>query len=242
MNNEASWNQKFECLQKAEFDKYFEQVDPADNRALHIEFETLLQFIGNIEGKRVLDLGCGVGRNGLQLAKYSEEVVGYDISEVGVARANEFARKLGIPNFHAELNNFSEVQEGTFDIVLCVNVLHHTPAPSLILRSIRTTLRPGGQLILMENNPLNPLFPLFFLLIGQLKSHWNKQYLMVNRFTLTNLITTAGMSVKKVQRYGFLPTMLYNYSPKFKSLNEFMNRIPVLKEGAAFHLIKAERS
>lgn len=242
MNIKKLRNQSFERMQKVEFDNFFRGIELADNRALQVEFETLRQFMGNLDGKRVLDLGCGVGRNGLQLAQYAEEVVGYDISEVGVAKANEFARQLGILNFHAELNNFSEVQEDAFDIILCVNMLHHTPEPHTVLSSINKALRKGGQLIIMENNPLNPLFPLFFLLIGQVRSHLTKQYLMVNRFTLGKLITTAGMTVKKVQRYGFLPTLLYNYSLKFKNLNEILNRIPVINEATAFHLIMAEKA
>ena len=231
----------FERMQSDEFDKYFQRSSLSDNRALRIEFETLLQFIGNLEGKRVLDLGCGIGRNSLQLAHYAHEVIGYDISAVAVAKANDFAKQLGVKNFRAEVNNFSDVEEGCFDVILCMNMLHHSDAPLQVLHSIRKALRSGGQLIIMENNPLNPLFPLFFLLIGQVKTHWTKQYLMVNRFTLTKLITTAGMSVKKIQRYGFLPTMLYNYSLSFKNINEILNRIPVINEAAAFHLIRAEK-
>lgn len=231
----------FERMQSAEFDKFSQRASLSDNRALRIEFETLLQFIGNLEGKRVLDLGCGIGRNSLKLAHYAHEVIGYDISEVAVAKANDIAKQLGVNNFRAEVNNFSDVEEGCFDVILCVNMLHHSATPLQVLNSIRKALRPGGQLIIMENNPLNPLFPLLFLLIGQVKAHWTKQYLMVNRFTLTKLITTAGMSVKKIQRYGFLPTMLYNYSLSFKNINEILNRIPVINEATAFHLIRAER-
>lgn len=160
---------------------------------------------------------------------------------VGIAKANEFARELGNLNFHAEINNFSEVQEGIFDVILCVNMPHHVSEPHIALESINKTLRKGG-LIIMENNPLNPLFPLFFLMVRQVRSHLTKQYLMVDRFTLGKLMVTAGMTVRNIQRYGFLPTMLYNYSLKFKSLNEILNRIPVLNEATAFHLIMAEKA
>lgn len=232
----------FERMQSAEFDKFFQQTSLSDNRSLRIEFETLLQFIGNLEGKRVLDLGCGIGRNSLKLACYAHEVIGYDISEVAVAKANDIAKQLGVNNFRAQVNNFSDVEEGCFDVILCVNMLHHCATPLHVLNSIRKALRPGGQLIIMENNPLNPLFPLFFVLIGQIRSHLTKQYLMVNRFTLSKIVTAAGMTIKKVQRYGFLPTMLYNYSLKFKSINEILNRIPVINEATAFYLIMAEKT
>jgi hypothetical protein len=40
----------FERMQSAEFDKFSHRASLSDNRALRIEFETLLQFIGNLEG------------------------------------------------------------------------------------------------------------------------------------------------------------------------------------------------
>lgn len=235
------YGNSFECMQSLEFDKFFQRASLSDNRALRIEFETLLRFMGNLKGKRVLDLGCGIGRNSLKLAMYAHEVIGYDLSGVAVAKANDIAKQLRVNNFRAEVNNFSYVERGCFDVILCVNMLHHSATPLQVLNSIRKALRHGGQLIVMENNPLNFFPPLFFLLIGQVKAHWTKQYLTVNRFTLTNLITTAGMSVKNVQRYGFLPTMLYNYSLKFKKINDILNSIPVINEATAFHLIRAEK-
>lgn len=232
----------FEQSQKKEFDRFFQNLGIPDNRALQIEFETLLQFMGNLAGKRVLDLGCGIGRNGIKLAQYAGEVVGYDISDVAVAKANEFAKQLGVGNFRAELNNFSDVEKEGFDVILCVNMLHHSSSPLQVLGSINRALRPGGQLIIMENNPLNPLFPIFFMMIGQLKAHFTKQFLMVNRFTLAKLIATSNMTIASIERHGFLPTFLYNHSLLFKSFNESINRIPLLNELTAFYLIKAVKN
>ncbi|WP_028325395.1 class I SAM-dependent methyltransferase [Desulfatirhabdium butyrativorans] len=234
-------NEVFENTQKAHFDQFFEKINLSDNTALTIEFSTLLEFIGDLKGKRILDLGCGLGRNGLQLAKYANEVIGYDISDIAISKANQYAKQLGINNFHAELNNFSDVDDACFDVILCVNMLHHCASPPQVLNTIRKALCVGGQLIVMENNPLNPLFPSFFFFIGQFKAHCTKQYFMVNRFSLVKQINTTGMSVKQIQRYGFLPTMLYNYSLKFKVFNEVMNRVPILNELTAFYLIKAEK-
>ena len=232
----------FEQSQKIEFDRFFQNLGIPDNRALQIEFETLLRFMGNLAGKRVLDLGCGIGRNGIKLAQYAGEVVGYDISDVAVAKANEFAKQLGIGNFRAELNNFSDVDKEGFDVILCVNMLHHSSSPLQVLGSISRALRPGGQLIIMENNPLNPLFPIFFMMIGQLKAHFTKQFLMVNRFTLAKLIAASNMAIASIERHGFLPTFLYNHSLLFKSLNESINRIPLINELTAFYLIKAVKN
>lgn len=230
---------RFQESQKDEFNRFFEHAEVPDNAALRIEFETLLRFMGDLRGKRVLDLGCGVGRNGIQLAPHAGEVVGYDMSEVGIAKANQIAQEVGATNFRAELDDFSEVQENSFDVILCVNMLHHAASPGDVLRSVGKALRPGGSLIVMENNPLNPLFPLFFLMIGQLRAHLTRQYLMVNRFTLARMMEEAGLELAIVQRHGFLPTALYNHSLAFKSVNEALNQIPLLNELTAFYLMRA---
>jgi 2-polyprenyl-3-methyl-5-hydroxy-6-metoxy-1,4-benzoquinol methylase len=231
----------FESTQKSEFDRVFQQAYLLDNRASQIEFETLLDFMGDLAGKRVLDLGCGIGRTSMRLAPHAGEVIGYDISPVAVDKANENARRLGLGNFRAELNNFSEVQPGSFDVVLCVNMLHHTIDPRAVLASIHTALRPGGELVILENNPVNPLFPFYFVMIGQVRAHLTRQYLMVNRFTLERALREAGFEIDALKRHGFLPTMLYNYSLAFKSINEALNRIPVVNELAAFHFIRARK-
>jgi SAM-dependent methyltransferase len=231
----------FELKQKNEFDKIFQAASMADSLAANIEFESLLEFMGDLRDKRVLDLGCGVGRRGMQLARHAGEVIGYDISEVAVERANATATSQGIVNFRAEINNFSDVAEESFDVVLCVNMLHHTQDPRAVLASINKALRKGGQLVILENNPVNPLFPFYFVLIGQVRAHLTRQYFMVNRFQLRKMIASAGMTMSSMKRYGFLPTMLYDYSLHFKSLNEMLNRIPLLNEFTAFHFIKVEK-
>ena len=232
-------SKQFEKFQEKEFDHYFSTIDINESRALQIEFKTLIEFMGDISGKRILDLGCGIGRNGIQLASYADEVVGYDLSSVAVDRANNTAQQLGITNFVACVNNFSNPAHNDFDIVLCVNMLHHADSPQHVLNTIYKVLRPGGQLIIMENNPMNPLFPFFFVMIGQLKSHLTMQYLTVNRFVLTKSLIKSGLALVNIQRYGFLPTVLYNFSLAFKKLNEFLNRIPLLNEFTAFYMIKA---
>ena len=69
----------FTCFQANNFDKFFsENALPNKNSlALDVEFNVLLKFMGDMSGKKVLDLGCGDGRIGIKLARYAREVVGY---------------------------------------------------------------------------------------------------------------------------------------------------------------------
>jgi len=56
----------------------------------------LLSGIGDTQGKKILDLGCGIGAYTLKLCPTASEVVGVDISENSLERAKQSARKLGV--------------------------------------------------------------------------------------------------------------------------------------------------
>lgn len=101
-------NNKFEDLQREEFDQFFCSSKWPTGKSLTIEFQTLKSFIGDLNGKKVLDLGCGIGRNGIQIAGFASTVVGYDISDVAVTKANENAKYFGADNFHAYMNDFAD--------------------------------------------------------------------------------------------------------------------------------------
>lgn len=230
--------------QKKYFDSYSVDYDFAETAASEFEFATFSNFIGtNLKGKRILDLGCGVGRFGIKLAELtSAEVIGVDISEISIQQANAHAQKKGVQNFRAICDDFKEAHYiEQFDFVLCINMLHHTNEREKIAENVYKSLKPGGAWVIIENNPVNLLFIPFFILIGQLRAHVTWPYLKSNKYSLSSYIRRHHFEITKIQRYGWLPTMLYNYSTFFLRLNNGLNKLPVINEFAAFHLIKATK-
>lgn len=228
--------------QKNYFDSYSANYEFAETTASHYEFATFANFIGSdLKGKRILDLGCGVGRFGIKLAELtSAEVIGLDVSNVAIQQANAHAQKKGVSNFHAICDDFKDVHyREHFDFVLCINMLHHTDEREKIAENVFNSLKPGGAWIIIENNPVNPLFIPFFILIGQLRAHLTWPYLKSNKYSLSRLVNRHNFQISQIQRYGLLPTMLYNYSSFFIRINKALNALPVINEFAAFHLIKA---
>lgn len=240
---------EFQEKQKEAFNNFFQRqkIDLInESTALQIEFDILSDFIGMKKEKNILDLGCGMGRNSIKLAMSDKtcQVVGIDISPVAINIANELAEKFHTKNFKAILSDFKELQRDyveKFDFVLLVNMLHHTDQPKIILENIHRALKNDGSLIILENNPLNPLFIPFFIMIGALRAHLNMQYLKSNRLSLNKTLRLTGFRVTSLKRHGYLPTMLYNYSLLFKKFNDFANKIPFLNEFCAFYLIRASK-
>lgn len=235
-------SQDFLDKQKAYFDSYSADTEFIETKASQYEFVSFVNFMGgDLKGKRILDLGCGTGRFGIKLANLtSAEVIGIDISDVSIEKANALAKEKGVNNFHAIMNDFKDVEfEEQFDVVVCLNMLHHTNERERIAENIYKSLKPGGTWIIIENNPLNPLFIPFFILIRQLRAHFTWQYLKANKYSLKSLAERHKFKIIEIQRYSFLPSMLYNYSSFFISINNTLNKLPIVNELAAFHLIKA---
>jgi len=117
-------------------------------------FEELLRRMP--AGASVLDVGCGVGiMSALALGPgRARRVFGFDIS----SRAIEIAKGMRVEH-HAEVT-FQALPAGVFpdeqfDVVLCVDVLHHVPPPAQrdFLRKACDRVRAGGLLLLKDISP-----------------------------------------------------------------------------------------
>ncbi len=105
------------------------------------------EYAGFLSGKsRVLDAGCGNGREAIRMARLNPgaEVVGIDLSDIEAAQNN--ARGLDNISFvKADLTE-APFPPASFDYILSFGVLHHTPDTRRSLESLLPLLSPGGEL------------------------------------------------------------------------------------------------
>lgn len=99
--------------------------------------------------KTILDVGCGLGRNCIFLAKQGFDLSGFDLSEHSV---NQTLQKAEAQN--VKLNKFvvSDMlsfpfEDNSFDGILAMNVISHTDYEGFkkVLNEIKRTLKPGGE-------------------------------------------------------------------------------------------------
>ncbi len=104
---------------------------------------------------RILEYGCGIGRNisYLKAAFPGAEVVGTDISEVGLA----FAAKEN-PGVRFETER-AGLDIGTFDLIFVAGVFHHVAVAERpgVSQALHDRLNPSGSLFVFEHNPYNPI-------------------------------------------------------------------------------------
>jgi len=110
-------------------------------------------LLGDVVGRRVLDLGCGSGENSLLLVRRGANVIGVDISESLLALA---AQRLAVNGSAGAQVRFVPasahrlpIPDASVDVILGSAILHHLDLASTSKEVFRA-LRPGGRAIFME--------------------------------------------------------------------------------------------
>lgn len=97
-------------------------------------------------GKRVLEIGCGIGSDAEEFAKAGAEYVGIDLSEQSVILSRNRFNVLGLEGeFHVKDASKSFADLGTFDLVYSYGVIHHFPGIDTIISNVNEVLVPGGE-------------------------------------------------------------------------------------------------
>ncbi|PIP16337.1 MAG: hypothetical protein COX46_02845 [bacterium (Candidatus Ratteibacteria) CG23_combo_of_CG06-09_8_20_14_all_48_7] len=119
------------------------QAEMADEDRRTFLAETLFQP-AELNGRVVLDAGCGQGRYSRIAAGFGARVIAVDAS-VSVEKAKKISQDFDIEYLQADLFQLP-FQPGTFDYIYCLGVLHHTKDPSSGLKKLSIVLKEGGIL------------------------------------------------------------------------------------------------
>lgn len=141
---------------QSEADKYAAYLETPEGRLrLDLPFANLQEFLPMPAGQSplcALDLGCGTGANGLRLARLGFQVTLLDSSPAMLdiakraAQESQIAEKIEAKHGDADqLVNLFQV--GTFDVILCHNVLEFVENPGAVLHAAQRALRNASAML-----------------------------------------------------------------------------------------------
>lgn len=107
-----------------------------------------------LNGKTVVDIGCGGGILAESMAKKGAVVLGIDLSEKALKVADLHSLETGI-NIHYELVSAEALaaREGArFDVVTCMEMLEHVPDPAAVVAACAALVKPGGHVFFSTIN------------------------------------------------------------------------------------------
>lgn len=102
-----------------------------------------------LEGRRILDIGCGIGTYVRKFREWSDQVWGIDME---LDRIREGSKAL--PNLAAARGEDLPFRDGSFDVVFLHEVLEHVEDDARTLQEAYRTLAPGGHIVVFVPNRL----------------------------------------------------------------------------------------
>lgn len=175
MQEEIENNKELRKIREVQFhdnrykDDQRRQLKPVYKLLLNARSKYKEAITCDIEGKSILEIGCGVGSYALQLDKLSI-ITAIDISSKAVEKSRNRARKIGA-NVTFEVMDCENLEflDNSFDLVFGSGILHHLDIERAF-ESIKKVLTPGGRCVFLEPLHHNPLINYFRKLTPALRS------------------------------------------------------------------------
>lgn len=130
-----------------------DQYDSDGNPLIALEGPAMAARYGPVEGRTVLDLGCGTGRHALELVRRGARVVALDGSPEMLAQARAKDSEGTINWVLHELLDPLRFPDSTFDLVVLGLVAEHLERLAPVLTEVARVLRPGGRCLLSALHP-----------------------------------------------------------------------------------------
>ncbi|WP_416191800.1 bifunctional 2-polyprenyl-6-hydroxyphenol methylase/3-demethylubiquinol 3-O-methyltransferase UbiG [Neisseria sp. CCUG12390] len=210
---------KFSQIAEKWWDKNSEFKPLHDINPLRLDYIDRLE---NLNGKQVLDVGCGGGILAESMAKRgAAHVTGIDMAEKSLKVAEIHAAEQNVDNLAYRCIPVEELaaeRPHSFDIVTCMEMMEHVPDPSAIVKACARLVKPDGIVFFstISRNPKSYLHLIIgaehILKVVPKGTHdWNK---FINPAELARMCREAGLDVidSKGMKYNLL-TKQYHLSP-----------------------------
>lgn len=169
---------------------FFNNLETTYNAAPEFVYQKIAQRCHQLlkmKSAAILEIGCGSGKFGQELAKLGHKVIAIDLSDkmVNNAKKNQLA---GYRVQQGDVENGALFLPNSFSLILCPGILHHIPnlEVSTAVENFYKWLKPEGYVVCWEPNGSNPVIKLSKLLFKLYSFFTNKsRYATINEVNHT---------------------------------------------------------
>lgn len=113
------------------------------------------QFSQLVHGKRVVDFGCGFGKQSVALAREEDcHVLGIDANPTRVLKCRQLVSESGIADGQIVfVERPTDEMLGTYDVVISQNAMEHFDDPTAVLDEMKSLIRPDGRILIAFGPP-----------------------------------------------------------------------------------------
>lgn len=207
VNVDPSELEKFAILAHRWWDK------TSEFKPLHAINPLRLNFIDDLvglQGKRVLDVGCGGGILSESMDEKGANVIGIDLGDkaLKVAKLHQLESGSKVDYRLISVEDLAKEQPASFDVVTCMEMLEHVPDPESIVRACAQLVKPGGSVFFSTINR-NPKAYLFAVIgaeyvLNMLPKGTHEYQKFIKPSELSSWARYAGLNI------GELKGMVYN--------------------------------
>lgn len=175
--------------------KYFEEIEKY--RYSHNPTIPRFSNFQGYKGKKVLEIGCGIGTDGRQFAKNGAVYTGINIDQASVDLAKEAFKLFGLEGEILRMNAEQlEFPDNTFDHVFSLGVIHHTPSTEKAVKEMFRVLKPGGTASIMIYNKSSINYHLEIMFLRKIS-----RLLLIPSFAPRFISKITGFNRDKLERH-----------------------------------------
>lgn len=135
------------------YNKWAETYDDVSNKTRDIEAVAFRKVLGNSKYKKVLELGCGTGKNTEWLINQTDDLTCVDFSEKMLKKAQEKMKSGNVKFIKSDIEKKWHITKPKYDLVTCSLILEHIKDLDFIFSQANNVLKSGGLFYIGELHP-----------------------------------------------------------------------------------------
>jgi 2-polyprenyl-3-methyl-5-hydroxy-6-metoxy-1,4-benzoquinol methylase len=131
----------------------------------------ILRMMGDLTGKRLLDVGAGLGESSVYFALKGAKVTATDLSPQMVQTAVGLGQHHGVEiEGIVTAGETLDVPAGSYDLVYIANTIHHVTNKGTLFEQVRRALKPGGRFFSWDPLAYNPVIEAYRRMATQVRT------------------------------------------------------------------------